>query len=523
MNMKKIYIVLGVISLLFLSSCEDFLSKEYENGFVGENFMQTENQAIEAVTAIYDVLNWQGYYYWTSMCLGEGMSDNLENLWGDGSYGPDLVALHNYKWTAENQYFNYRFNNAYTAISRANYVIAKIDDVPNLEEGLKKQLSGEAFFLRAFFYYSIVVGFGDVPLLTEVVNVDDANLVEKAPEAQVWAQIIADLDTAAILLPASYTESADLGRVTSGTAMGMLSRVYLWTDDWQKAIDAADLVTGYTLVSGEQFKDMFNTKLELSSESLFECLHVNSPTNTWSATDAENTILMHIAPFLTWGNYHHPRRVEGYDILDYFEAGDIRLTASIMVPYVDSVPYNGVMGIFPDTVSVDDEGNVKYNWRPNIKNDEVYQMKKFMLEDATTFGYSNDYAANHPILRYAEVLLNKAEACIELNQLPAAVAAITEVRTRAGLTNMVDGTLPSLPSITGSVDISSLNQDQLRELARQERRVELMFECERWNDLKRWDALKDVLPAAGFDYDEAKHKYWPMPAAEVEINPNLGE
>lgn len=503
--------------ILLLSSCEDYLTKDFKNGFVGENFMQNENQSIEAVTAIYDVMNWRGYYYWGAMCLGEGMSDNCENLWGDGGFGPDLVALHNYQWTGANQYFVYRWNNGYTGVSRANYVISKIDDVEVISEDMRQRLKGEALFLRAYFYYTMVGGYGDIPLVTEVITAEEANTVEKSPESEVWKQIIADLEEAATLLPASYSDNADLGRATSGAANAFLSRVYLWINDWQSAVDAANEVSGYSLVSADDFQHMFNDNLEFSSESIFECIHVNEMGMTWNAQRAENTILMHLAPFLTWGNYHHPRRIPEYDILDYFEDGDIRRKASILVPYVDSVKYNGDYDIFPETASG------QYNWRPNIIADEVYQMRKFILEDATTFGYSNNYSVNHPILRFAEVLLNKAEGYVELNQLNEAATAIKVIRNRAGLDDMIDGSIPSLPSINGMVDIDDLNQNQMRELVRHERRIELMFENERWFDLKRWDALKTVLPAAGFNYDDSKHKYWPIPTAEVEINPNLAK
>ena len=161
-------------------------------------------------------------------------------------------------------------------------------------------------------------------------------------------------------------------------------------------------------------------------------------------------------------------------------------------------------------------------------NGEVYQMRKFLPSGAENWqsnGANNQkFKVNHPIIRYAEVLLNKAEALIEKDKLGDARAIISQLRSRAGLTDLVDGSIPDLELINGFVDIDDMNKEQLRELVRHERRLELFFEGHRWFDLKRWGILEDVLTDAGFaNFDPSKHMYWPIPSSELEINPNLAK
>jgi len=436
--------------------------------------------------------------------------------------GPHVVAVNNYNWLGDNIYFNYRWNNGYAAITRSNYVLSKIDEIDEetISDEARKAFKGEALFLRALFYFDMVIGFGDIPLVLDVLSAEEANTVSKAPESEIWSQIVSDLISATTLLPESYG-AADLGRATKKAAYALLSRVYLWTNEWQKSIDAANAVSGCSLVDAEAYIGIFDGSNEFSAESIFECIHIQNFGALWNDSKTEQSYLMNIGPRTSWGDYFHPRKEGNYDILKYYEEGDMRRKASFYIPYVDSVTYNGVMGIFPDTDKYTD-------WRPNLVNGEVYQMRKFLPSGAENWqsnGANNQkFKVNHPIIRYAEVLLNKAEALIEKDKLGDARAIISQLRSRAGLTDLVDGSIPDLELINGFVDIDDMNKEQLRELVRHERRLELFFEGHRWFDLKRWGILEDVLTDAGFaNFDPSKHMYWPIPSSELEINPNLAK
>ncbi|AUP78935.1 RagB/SusD family nutrient uptake outer membrane protein [Flavivirga eckloniae] len=502
--MKKVLYILIAVPFLVISCQDDFIEKVDKNGLNSESFMQFESQAKEAVTSIYDPLTHYGMYNWGFMILGEAPTDNIENDWGDGSWGPHVVNIHNFNWEGSNTFIVRRWNSCYKGIARANFVLENLDKVQDFSNESEDQLRGEALFLRALYYYNLVSAYGDVPLVISLLSPDEINNITKSPASEVWAQIDADLVEASSLLPTTYSAD-DLGRATRGAAFGLLSRVRLWTEDYAGAESAASSVEGlgYSLVSSEDYVKMFDGRMENSSESIFETQLVSGLGGLWNAHATEQSILMHIFPRLAWGDYMHPRRKGTYDIVDIFETGDIRRQASILIPFQDEL-YSETLGelrTFPDTDTHPD-------FRSNILNDEVYQMRKFISNDDNLWGGGDGFregvAINIPVIRYAEVILNKAEALVEQNKLPEAYAELERIRTRAGL------------DMTG---ISASDQSALRDQIKKDRRIELIFEGHRWGDLKRWDDLSKITDA-GLSY--AGQIDYPIPSQELDINPNLG-
>ncbi len=502
--MKKVLFILMTVPFLMTSCQEDFIEKVDKNGLNSDSFMQFESQAKEAVTSIYDPLTHYGMYNWGFMIFGDGPTDNIENDWGDGNWGPAIVNIHNFNWDGSNTFIVRRWNSSYKGISRANFVLANLDKVQNFSsESVRNQFEGEALFLRALYYYNLVSAYGDVPLITSLLSPDEINNISKTAESEVWAQIDADLAKASTLLPASYP-AEEVGRATRGAAFGLLSRVRLWTKDYAGAESAANAVDGlgYSLVSSDDYVKMFDGRMENSSESLFETQLVAGLGGLWNAHATEQSILMHLYPRLAWGDYMHPRRKGTYDIVDIFETGDIRREASILVPYEDQLfsPTLGEMRTFPDTETHDD-------FRSNVVNNEVYQMRKFISNDDNLWGgpagFREGVAINIPVVRYAEVILNKAEALVEQNQLPQAESALNLIRVRA-----------NLPTVSG------LTQSALREQIKQDRRIELIFEGHRFGDLKRWGELSKIADA-GLSYGGQVN--FPIPTQEGDINPNLME
>ena len=498
--MKKIVIVFAVLVGLLSTSCEEFLNKEYKNGFVDENFMKSEAQAEEALTAIYDVLNYEGLYGWGFHVLQVASADNTMNDWGDGSYGPDLVRIAHYEWYDNNRFFTLMWNHSYAGISRANYFLSKIDDVADMSDTQKQTSKGQALFLRALYYYNMVVGFGSIPVITDVISPVKANSATKAPEADVWAQIVNDLNEASGLLPDSYSSKSDIGRITKSAAYGLLSRVLLWTKDYQGAINAAQKAkTGHQLVSSDKFSYMFDGSMENSSESLFEVQRVLGFGGFWGST-SEQSLMIHILPRVSWCQYFRPRRYTGdfkYNITDIFESKDIRRKASILISSVDSMDYGaGGKRIFPDL-------SFHSDFRVDLQEKGALQMKKFLPRNSIFWKDYKNFAYNFPVIRLAEVILNEAEANLALGKTAAAWENIKTIRERAGLT------------MSG---ISNSDNAALTAVMKKERRIELMFEGHRWTDLKRWNEL-DKLKEAGVPYNG--QKYWPIPAIETAINPNL--
>ena len=500
------YIIL--LCTVFLISCdqEEFLTKTNKNGLNSETFMQTESQAVKAVNAIYDPLNHKGLYKYGFMVMGEGPTDNVINPFADGRTGPDVKALHEYIWNDTNQFFLLRWNGCYKGIYRANFVLENLDMVNNISSEKYNELKGQALFLRALFYFNLVSGFGDVPLVTSVLTSDESNNISKSPEATIWTQIDSDLDMAGTLLPASYT-TAETGRATKGAAYGLLSRVRLWTKDFAGAASAAAELDNlnYQLVPIADYIKMFDGRMENSSESIFETQLVSGFKNYWNDEKAESTELMSIFPRISWAQYLRPRQTDTYDIVSIFEANDGRREGSILISGLDQIYYHetDVVSVFPDT-------NIYSDWRLDVLTPGAYQTRKFLPYDITNWTrggafFDKGATINIPVIRYSEVILNRAEALAEDNKLTEAWTQLERIRDRAGL------------SMTG---VSNSDKMALLMQIKNDRRIELLFEGHRWGDLKRWGELSS-LSTAGLNY--SGQTTWPIPSQEKSINPNLSK
>jgi hypothetical protein len=504
--MKKYKYLLILLPFMMGSCEEDFLEKTNYNSVDTESFMKIESQAKEAVTAIYDPLTHYGMYNISQFVLGEVATDNITNDWGDGGFGPDIVRTHQFNWTGTNQYFVGRWNSCYKGIYRANYLLDNIEGIAEIADASKDQFMGEAKFLRALYYFHLVSGFGDVPMVTTVLTANETNNLSKTPAADIWTLVIADLEDAADLLPETYS-AENLGRVTKGGAYGLLSRVKLWTKDYAGA-EAAALATetlGYTLVSDTDYIQMFDGRMENSSESLFEAQLTPAQGSIWNSDKAEGSLMMHIFPRVSWGRYFTPRKTASYDLLNAFEANDIRREASFLITGQDQIfyPSTGATSVFPDLA-------IHADFRADLQVNGVYQMRKFLPYDDIYWRAGGAFfkvstAINIPIVRYAEVILNKAEALVEQNKLTEAWDELEKIRLRAGL---------------DMIGVSKTDQNALRTQIREDRRVELIFEGHRWGDLKRWDDLGS-LTAAGLNYSGQTD--WPIPSQEIAINAKLGE
>ncbi|KAA1247480.1 RagB/SusD family nutrient uptake outer membrane protein [Aquimarina sp. RZ0] len=502
--MKNFKYIIPVLIFCFISCDEDILDKVNQNGPNSDNFLQFEGEAEEATTAIYDVLTHVGMYKFSFLILGDVPTDNVENGFGDGRYGPDIVRLHNYNWDETNFYFAQRWNGAYKGIYRANYVLENLDNVVDFKEGKREELEGQALFLRALYYYNLVAGFGDIPLVTSLLTAEEINSINKSTAEEVWAQIDNDLSRASDLLPVSWP-AEEVGRATKGAAYGLLSRIRLWTGDFSGAEDAADQVDGlgYSLVSTEDYIKMFDGRMENSSESIFEAQFVPGFGNFFSDEGSESSLLMHIFPRVPWGRYVFPRKTDSYDIINDFENDDIRRAASMLISGVDSIFYveEDRMSIFPDLT-------IHTDFRLDLQTPGAYQTRKWLPYDTNNWQrggafFNEGTAINIPVIRYAEVILNKAEALAEQNKLAEAAQALELIRTRAGL---------------AMTDVNVGDQEALLAQIRNDRRIELIFEGHRWFDLKRWGQL-DKLSDAGLNYQGQSN--WFIPGPEKDINPNL--
>ncbi|MEM9829232.1 MAG: RagB/SusD family nutrient uptake outer membrane protein [Bacteroidota bacterium] len=491
MNKKIIAIICfsGLTTLLFNSCGEDFVTKEFQNGVVDENFFQNASDAEQALTAIYDIVGQKGLYREAVMVVGDATSDDINELTGDsGDYGTFFRAASDYRWEPNNPFSSARWYDGYKGIFRANILLERLPDI-EMDESLKARMLGEAKYLRALYYFNLVITFGDVPFTTTVLTRDEYSELARTDQSIIYAQIEQDLTDAAAVLPIEASDP--VGRATKGAATGLLSRIYLYQNKWQEAANAANSVMdqgSYDLVGSEDFINLFNGKMENSVESVFEFQAVSEAPNFWAGS-TENLYSIHWSPVIGWANWFSPSPGS----YQQFEDGDIRRKASVLL--VDADP--------PDFIDVDGDG-VQEQFPSGNMNSSYFNgaNTRKWLPEGKNMTQPNSFDVNYTILRYAEILLNYAEAQNELGNTAEALTAVNMIRIRA-----------QMPEFTSS------NQGELRDLIRAERRRELLFEGHRFFDLQRWGLAEEILGPLG--YVEGRHNYWPVPNAELDLMPNL--
>lgn len=485
---KSSLFILLIAFVLTVGSCgEDFVTKEFTNGVVSDNFFQTATDANQALTAVYDIVGARGMYRESMWVLGDAASDDINELTGDnGDYGTHYRAASDYRWEASNPYSTARWYDSYKGIFRANILLEELPEI-EMDGALKTRFAAEAKFLRALFYFNLIMAFGDVPFMTAVLTREEYLELARTDKEIIYAQIEQDLLDAASVLPAVAPDP--VGRATSGAANGLLSRVYLFQDNWTDAANAAADVmgAGYSLVATEDFERIFSGQLENSSESIFEFQSVGFSPNVWGGELTETSFGFLWSPMIGWANWYSPSPSSQ----EQFEDGDIRRKASLLVVGAGDMLDTDGDGIEEPFPSGDMNGNYFNN--ANVRK---------WLAIGKNLANGDEYEVNFPIVRYAEILLNYAEAQNELNNPTDALVALNEIRARA-----------MVPLITET------DQGLLRDLIRAERRRELLFEGQRFYDLHRWGLADEVLGPLG--YRVGTHEYWPIPVAELDLMPNL--
>lgn len=483
---KYIMLIFTTTIVFFLQSCTDFLEKEPLGRETDLNFLKDPNNAIAAVNAAYDVLQYdegvdgQGNY----------LPHNYEWMWGDvlsddaekGSTPSDFDAIQEFKeWraTSSNGPITGVWGNLWVGVFRSNFVLQNIDK-SGLNPDLLNRVKGEAKFLRAYYYFYLVRLFGGVPLFTSAVTPDQYNTSKRASISETYAFIEADLKEAIALLPEKGSYAAtDAGRATKGAARGYLARAIMYqigTDNknghkWDEVYTLTkDIINSGQYSLANNYAEIFDYVGENNSESVFEVQASEFSTEEWGGnankTGVTNNIIQNNRATWGWG-FNNPTQ----SLAAEFEPNDPR------------------------------KGNTLYG------NDDVIlgvkQVIKYPEQNAT--GYLNRKAAilkpagpkasgqNIRKMRYADILLMNAEAAANTGKASEAIAILNQIRDRARKSTKslgsVEGTMTyesantpatALPAIS-----SSLSGQALMTAIWHERRVELGMEQLRFWDLVR--------------------------------------
>ncbi|MFA5646848.1 MAG: RagB/SusD family nutrient uptake outer membrane protein [Bacteroidales bacterium] len=480
-----------LIGLVVMMGCTDFLDEDMEGIYTSTTFYQTDEHAMLALTAAYQPMSFTSIKnpLWV---FGDVASDDAikGGIPGDQS---EIEFIEQFTYTRDNGFLLSIWQRYYEGISRANDVIHRLG--PNVSDEVKESVVAEAKFLRAYYYFHLVNIFGEIPLKIKPAYTADDLHVPTSSVAKVYERIQTDLLDALNVLPAT---SLQVGRATQGAALGLLAKVYLFQEQYQLCLDVIEdieLLSLYSLVP--VYNQSFRFDTQNNAESLFEIQHlsgqdpfVGNSLNQWFAPQAENGYFFNV-PTEDFVNAFE-KTVEG--------VSDPRLNYTLGregTTWINGEPFNP-------------------SWSPT----GFIQKKHLQPLSEISAGTKGNGDLNYVFMRYAEILLIKAEALNELNQSPLALGPLNEVRKRARECYLFDESLDGFGTIPTDLlpDVTNTNQDHLREIIRNERRVELGFEFHRFYDLMRYGKsyAEGKLANTNFIYDE--HRFFPVPQNEADIN-----
>ena len=461
-NKYKILIA-GIISMSIFQGCiKKPLDQKPTGSYTTTTFWRNQSDVIANVLGIYNILyveDWIGHAIYT-------YDDQSDDIYVAGDHS-DFKAVGNLNADPSLQVIYYTWPFAYEQVARANNAILYIPKVPVMDDAIRQRSMGEAYFLRAHAYFVLSQIYGEVPLITEQ-NIQTASYnVPKSTVAQIQAQVESDLLKAISMLPETYAD-ADKGRVSKGAAEGMLSKLYLFEDNFSKAIQYGSMVTSnsnYAL--SPNFTDNFTPGMQQtqSSELLFAVWNQNGEIS--GSIQSPISIYFSPRPWQGWG-FHHPTQ----NFADAFENGDKRKQATLL-SVGDSIAYQTNLSTISDADAVQmfagKSGQQTGRMLPSMSTTGYY-IKKYTAFMPNGDGNLN-YDLKQPLLRTAEIYLIVAEAKIRQSGPGSGDAEINAVRQRAGLSK-----------------VSNAGMQQLMH----EKRVELGGENVRWQDLLRWDKDKVI-------------------------------
>ncbi len=476
--MKHLLSILTVVATLTFTSCEDFLTEEVRGQQNLDTYFSTLEECNSYITGCYQDITCGGWWNINTVWLLSEMCSDDAWMGNTTQSQSDYISLAHYQGNgASNGPISNFWQYRYKGILRCNVAIDRISQANLTDTETRDRLVGEARFLRAYYYFELVRNFGGVPLITEFLLPEQVQGITRKSADEVYQFIQDDLLAAADVLPErSEYAPADMGRATRGAALGLLGKVYLYQEEWQKAHDVLKTV----MDSGEydllpEFGQVWDLEYDNSIESLFEVQYEYHPTLALGGSLATVTGARN-GPGDGWSWCLPTANLEQA----FIDAGDtVRLKWTIITSGCTEIAgENNFDQFIENSKKMDNyqEYIDKYGWDPNCyiidpaqhKSPRVIRKYFLPIEDRPEIYNTDKSPLNHRILRFADVLLMYAEACYELGQNGEAQEALNRVRNRA-----------KLPSVTAT-------GTQLRDAIRLERRLELAFEQNRLYDIRRW-------------------------------------
>lgn len=453
--MRQLIIIFIVLLSLSFPSCKKYLDPgPPSTQLTGETVFKNDATAIAAQLSIYSEMEATGLAYSMIVYLGIAGDENA-NYW---TFTQDYLDIASNNLTPNNELVSGMWNAFYKYIYQSNAMLEGIAGSTTLSTPVKKQLEGEALFVRAFSHFYLINLFGYIPLVTATDYQSNA-LASQSDSAVIYNAIISDLVRSKDLLTANYVGSKnevsiDRVRPNKFAASALLARVYLYTGQWDKAQAEAGFV-------------LANTTLYHLEPDLSKVFLKNSPEAVWQWMAVLPNFNTYVGGFLPTTGFPYIVTLSS-GLVSRLQTSDNRKAA---------------------WTNIFDGGTEKF----------VFPYK-YKAGQGT--GSITEYTM---VLRLAEQYLIRAEASAQLSNLAASLADLNTIRQRAGLP-----------------DTTITNQPDLLNAIGDERRLEFFGEFgDRWIDLKRTGKIDPILSQLkGTDWSPTD-KLFPIPQTELDRNPQL--
>jgi hypothetical protein len=494
--MKKrllLYSLLFVGTLVVMVACsKKFLEPNPQGTVLQSTYYQNPTEALNGVVAAYNPLSWTTVSsYCPKMVIFNAASDDAYAGGGNASDNPGIQALNTFTIQAATANVPPDlWQRNYSGVYRCNTMLQELPTVPGLTTDLLSRYTAEMYFLRAYYYFDLVREFGNIPLITTVLQQNQwFNQLQVKP-AQVYAQIEADLNAAIPNLPASINTATDGGRATKGAAQALLGKAIIYENDNSRMTEAAahlDSVNtspNYSLLPN--FADVFNPGNKFNAESVFEIVHTSASGVTWNnfSFDQGNVGVQMVGP----RGYTGPvweSNTAGYGFNPIMADLVTAMTGDPRYPYtinnIDSLAKAGYCTY--DNTGYQNTGYFVAKFAPLA----AYQSTVGVIP----LNWTNDEIE----IRLADTYLLEAEALVRGGgAAPSGLTAqnfLDMVRARVGL--------PSVPATLDNIY--------------NERRLELATEGSRFFDLVRTGQAATVLASKGFQ--AGRNEVLPIPLQEL--------
>jgi hypothetical protein len=497
--MKKYLRIAGIIAAIGLvAACKKFVDYKPQDSYTvsADSYLQSQSDYQTMEISVYTPLQWLNQV----VPIGDVGSDNSVAGGESASDVLDLQQIDQYTETPTNGSLTSIWQYAYEGVNRANYLTQYQTTNPAGQQVNfpgKDAMYGEVYFLRAYYYFTLVKMFGGVPLFTDKrLDFSSSGTLQRATAAAVYAQIEIDLNKAISVLP---TVQEEKGRITKYAAQALLGKVYLYEKKYSAAAPVLQSIidaNAFTLVA--KYDSIFVASGENGPESVFEIQYTNaSPYYQWSnelqgqgnyaiqqdgVRELSGTSAM---PYAAGWSTNLPT----VDLYNAYENGDQRREGTLF----DIAAY----------AAANPQLNITYEVAP-YENTNYYSMKYLPYKGQTSGQPELNYQNNFRTIRYSEVLLMAAEA---YNQGPEpndakAQQYLNQVRRRA------------FQVTDASHDVTSTGSALYTAIIK-ERRLELAMEGDRFFDLVRTGQAATVL---GSKFKTGKNELFPIPQEEVTVS-----